>query len=315
MDTNSILSVVAPIYNVEKYIVEFLESIVNQTYTNLQIILIDDGSTDKSGMICDEYAKIDKRITVIHQKNAGAGAAKNTGLELVQGEYLSIVDSDDFLELDMYERMLEHLKREQVEVVQCLYSNHYCDKDEIVSYRIHPGKNRKLTAHQFLSEYTFDWKYVLFWNKLFKTSLLRDIRFPEGRKIDDEYFTYKLIGNANFILNVNNVFYHYRIRKSSVMNNNMRKELYHNRAECFLERYDYISKYFPDLLEVYYRHMSDSFLFFKNQMNGQDKYLNDLVDQFPIKRNSFFQRVKCKLRSKKTTNQVVTQHKDYEMFD
>ena len=311
----NVISVVAPVYNVEKYLPEFLDSVVNQTYRYLQIILVDDGSTDNSGVICEEYAKKDSRITVIHQNNAGAGAAKNAGLELVQGEFLSIVDSDDYLELNMYEKMIEHLKCGHVEVVQCLYSNHYRYEDESVSYVLNPGENRKLTAHQFLSEYTLDWKYVLFWNKLFSTSLLKDIRFPEGRKIDDEYFTYKLIGNANSVLNVNDILYHYRLRKSSVMNNNMLQELYHNRAECFLERYKYIIKRFPDLSDTYYRHMSDSFLFFKNQMNSQDEYLNDLANQYPIKRDSFFHRLKSKLIRVKSTNQAVDQPKSFEMFD
>ena len=91
------VSVVLPCYNVEKYIRESLDSIINQTYKNLQIILIDDGSTDSSGSICDEYAASDDRITVIHQKNAGAGAAKNAGLNLIKGEYFSIIDSDDYI--------------------------------------------------------------------------------------------------------------------------------------------------------------------------------------------------------------------------
>lgn len=104
MQNLELISVIVPVYNVEKYIRECLDSIVNQTYKNLQIILVDDGSTDNSGKICDEFAKKDSRITVVHQENQGAGVAKNTGLELIEGEYFSIIDSDDYIDLSMYEK-------------------------------------------------------------------------------------------------------------------------------------------------------------------------------------------------------------------
>ena len=116
---NDIISVVIPVYNVEKYLGECIESVINQTYSNLQIILIDDGSTDSSGIICDQYADKDKRITVVHQENAGAGAAKNRGLDLVKGKYFSIIDSDDYIELNMYEKMLDYINKFKVDIVQC----------------------------------------------------------------------------------------------------------------------------------------------------------------------------------------------------
>ena len=128
MQNLELISVIIPVYNVEKYIRECLDSIVNQTYKNLQIILVDDGSTDNSGKICDEFAKKDSRITVVHQENQGAGAAKNTGLELIEGEYFSIIDSDDYIDLSMYEKMVSLMKQYDSVFVQCLFKQVYVNK-------------------------------------------------------------------------------------------------------------------------------------------------------------------------------------------
>lgn len=149
MKEQKLISVVIPVYNVEKYIRESLDSIINQTYKNLQIILIDDGSTDSSGSICDEYAASDDRITVIHQKNAGAGAAKNTGLDLIQGEYFSIIDSDDYIELNMYEKMVCYMENYRVDVVQCLFRNVFVNCKVDRKYIIKSNGIRKIKRNKF----------------------------------------------------------------------------------------------------------------------------------------------------------------------
>ena len=126
-----------------------LIQIVNQTYKNLQIILVDDGSTDNSGKICDEFAKKDSRITVVHQENQGAGAAKNTGLELIEGEYFSIIDSDDYIDLSMYEKMVSLMKQYNSDIVQCLFKQVYVNKIIMRQYStlkkivhsVNPAKN------------------------------------------------------------------------------------------------------------------------------------------------------------------------------
>ena len=101
------ISVIVPIYNVEKYLIKCIESIINQTYKDLEIILVDDGSTDSSGKICDEFATKDNRIKVIHKKNGGLSSARNIGLDICKGNYISFIDSDDYIELDMYEKMIK----------------------------------------------------------------------------------------------------------------------------------------------------------------------------------------------------------------
>lgn len=119
------ISIIVPIYNVEKYLPKCIESIINQTYTDLEILLIDDGSTDNSGLICDKYASIDNRIRVIHKKNGGLSDARNVGLDICKGKYISFIDSDDYIELTMYEKMIKIMINQKVDIVSCNYNHIY----------------------------------------------------------------------------------------------------------------------------------------------------------------------------------------------
>lgn len=299
MKEQKLISVVIPVYNVEKYIRESLDSIINQTYKNLQIILIDDGSTDSSRSICDEYAASDDRITVIHQKNAGAGAAKNTGLDLIQGEYFSIIDSDDYIELNMYEKMVCYMENYRVDVVQCLFRNVFVNRKVYRNYIVKSKPIRKVSRNKFLKEYLYDWKYAIFWNKLFKTSLLKNIRFPIGRKIDDEFFTYKLICNSEHIVNTQDVFYNYRMRQSSVMNENADKRLILDRIDCFVERYEYVSERFPELEVLYYQKLADALIYYKNIVLDDIEALNSLINKYPLKKRSIIDKIIFRIMSRR----------------
>ena len=292
------ISVIIPVYNVEKYLSECLDSVVNQTYKNLQIILVDDGSTDFSGKICDEYAEKDNRITVVHQKNAGAGAAKNTGLELIDGEYFSIIDSDDYIELDMYEKMVNSLEKYNVDIVQCLFRNVFVNDSFDRKYKIKSNYPKVLTSKRFLKEYLYDWKYAIFANKVFKSSLLKDIRFPVGRKIDDEFFTYKLVCNAKKVVNIDNILYNYRMRKTSVMNENDTDRLIYDRIDCFIERYNYVSDIYPSLKKKYNLKLYDDLLYFKDSANDNGKILS-LINNFSRKKFNGFDKLYQKIMNNK----------------
>ena len=314
MKEQKLISVVVPIYNVEKYLEEALNSIVNQTYKNLQIILIDDGSTDQSGVICDKYAKRDNRITVIHQKNAGAGAAKNTGLELIKGDYFSIIDSDDYIELNMYEKMIGYMESYHADVVQCLFRNVFINRRVDRNFIIKSKPIRKIRRNKFLKEYLYDWKYAIFANKIFKTSLLKNIRFPVGRKIDDEFFTYKLICNAENVVNTKEVFYNYRMRQSSVMNENADKRLILDRIDCFVERYEYVSEHYPKLEPLYYQKLADILLYYKNKLNDNCERIDYIISKYPIKYQGAFERIKDRVISKKLINDMYN-NSDLLYFD
>lgn len=250
--TQELISVLIPVYNVEQYLPKCLDSVLLQSYTNLQVILIDDGSTDLSGAICDNYAAKDSRVIVIHQKNAGAAAAKNAGLRIATGKYLSFVDSDDYLEPYAYTRMVSMLESKHADVIQCSFNDVYVKK--VVTHSIQ-GEQNVFTGIQYLEQFTRDWTCGLLWDKLYLRSIFRDVFFEEGHKIDDEYFTYRGVMNARKVVRDNFVVYNYRKRRSSVM---CAPE---SGRQIAKDRIDYLSKRrvnviarFPELRQAYDRH-------------------------------------------------------------
>lgn len=177
---DSIISVVIPVYNVAVYLPQCLDSILSQSYSDLQIILINDGSTDNSGLICDEYTARDSRIIVIHQKNAGAAAAKNAGLRIATGKYLSFVDSDDYLEPDAYTRMVSMLESKHADVIQCSFNDVYVNK--VVTHSIQ-GEQNEFTGIQYLEQFTRDWTCGLLWDKLYLRSIFHDVFLKKDIKL------------------------------------------------------------------------------------------------------------------------------------
>ena len=211
---NDVISVIIPVYNVADYLSQCLDSVLAQDHCALEVILIDDGSRDASGAICDAYAEKDSRVRVIHQKNGGAAAAKNAGLRIATGEYLSFVDSDDYLEPNVYGYMLQTLQAEQADAVQFAFRDVYSGRTEDHI----PGEGRAaLTGSEYLVRFTKDWTCALLWNKLYKRCLFDGVFFEEGHKIDDEYFTYQgFLGDCKVVLD-DRIIYNYRKRASSVM--------------------------------------------------------------------------------------------------
>ena len=209
---NDLISVIMPVYKVEAYLEESIVSVLNQDHRELELILIDDGSPDRCGEICDAYAAKDSRVRVIHQRNGGAAAAKNAGLRIASGTWLSFVDSDDYLEPGAYSHMLKLLKDHQADAVQCSFRDVYRNRTE--PHLQQPGV---LNEHQYLVRFPKDWACPLLWNKLYRRSLFDGIFFEEGHKIDDEYFTYQGFLNPCKVVLDDTVIYNYRRRASSVM--------------------------------------------------------------------------------------------------
>lgn len=244
-----VISVIVPVYNVAAYLPECLDSILSQDYEKLEVILIDDGSTDDSGTICDDYAARDGRIRVIHQKNGGAAAAKNAGLRAATGEYLSFVDSDDFLEPNVYGYMLSLLRSCDVDAAVFAFRDVYRNRQEEKIFQ--PGR-QMLTGKEYLVRFTSDWSAALLWNKLYKRGLFRDVFFEEGHKIDDEYFTYQGIMNAERVLCDDRVIYNYRRRASSVMNSPTAAERrVLDSLEAIGQRRQKIKARYPELQRVF----------------------------------------------------------------
>ncbi len=218
------ISVIIPIYNAEKYLPRCLDSIINQTYSNLEIILINDGSSDASGNICDSYAKEDSRVKVIHQSNAGVSAARNAGLDIATGDYISFVDPDDWIESNMYEVLVGTIQGKEIDILRF---NAY-RKGEIINKLPFRGEysNKELEEKILLpliGAEKFGGMFILgvLWLHLYKREVIEDnhIRFnPQLRRCEDRLFTLSSVIHAKSILFVDEVLYHYEVYDNSLSN-------------------------------------------------------------------------------------------------
>lgn len=257
------VSIVIPVYNVEKYIRECLDSIINQTYKNLEIILVDDESKDKSGIICDEYALKDSRIKVVHKKNGGAASARNIALDLLTGDYIAFIDSDDYVASQYIEYLVQYLEQNNADISICSYYDLYTD-----NMIQHDLVDKTFTKKQYLENFLGDWTSGILWNKLFKKKLLEHVRFIEGRRIDDEFFTYKGVINSECIIQFNIPLIYYRQRISSVMQNeNNNALILRDRMDYMIQRYKDITSLYPELRKSYYSNLLDTFIHIRREIN------------------------------------------------
>ncbi|MBP2114403.1 glycosyltransferase [Paenibacillus silagei] len=219
MSNKLVVSIIVPIYNVEQYLVRCLKSLVNQTYKNIEIILVDDGSPDNCGDICDEYSKRDNRVKVVHKKNGGLSDARNSGLKIAQGEFVLFVDSDDFIELDAVEKLLAYANENRLDVV-C--GNAYRIKDANSSKYIMIGgtsNNKVMTGEQYLVDCIKYKKFsVAVWTRMYRRDLIQNnnIYFTRGLLHEDENWTPKLLLAAERVGYLNYSFYNYLIRDNSI---------------------------------------------------------------------------------------------------
>jgi glycosyltransferase involved in cell wall biosynthesis len=200
------ISVVVPVYNIEKWLPACLDSLLKQTYENFQLILVNDGSNDNSKNICDEYAKRDSRIEVVHQKNGGLSKARNTGIEFAKGEYLCFVDGDDFCDKDMLKIAMENFSEDIDIVAFGFYKNS----------KKNTAKKNKISRsfNEALNLYVAGELNVSAWGKVYKKKIFDNIRFPEGKLFEDMWIFPKIAENRILILN--KALYHYVIRENSI---------------------------------------------------------------------------------------------------
>lgn len=214
-----LISVILPIYNVEKYLPKCIDSILAQTYTDYEIILVDDGSTDKCGEICDRYAQTDTRIRVIHKKNGGVSDARNVGIDAAKGKYICWVDPDDYIHPQYLETLYAIMQKSNADVVVCDYITYYDgEEEEIIPIRQLPPYEQIGQQHLYNNEFLTNKrvKYVIIWNKLFKADLYQGIRYPVGKVHEDNYTTYKLLDKANKIVYTEQPLYYYMMREKSI---------------------------------------------------------------------------------------------------
>lgn len=217
--TDCLISVIVPVYKVENYLRQCLDSIINQTYKNLEIILVDDGSPDNCPKICDEYAKNDKRIKVIHKENGGLSSARNAGLDVCTGEYISFIDSDDIVDKNFIERMYTKSKEYRSDICICNYAK-FSD-DENIGCFSKEEKNTVLSS-EIVQEKMLEKNavlYIIMWNKLFKRYIFDCIRFPLGKINEDEAVIHYIYDRCKSdVLVINNILYFYRFNESSITN-------------------------------------------------------------------------------------------------
>lgn len=208
---DELISVIVPVYNVEEYLIECIESIKNQTYKNIEILLVDDGSKDTSGKICDDYLKKDDRIIVIHKENGGLSDARNIGIKNSKGKYLIFVDSDDTIDKDMCEVLYENIKKEKSDIAICeLYSEKKLENIKKLEIK---NLSSKEAIKEMLCQKLFDTSAG---GKLFRKELFNEILFPKGKLYEDLGTIYKLFEIAKKITYISVKKYYYRRRPNSI---------------------------------------------------------------------------------------------------
>ncbi len=238
------VSVIIPVYNVEEYLSECLDSLINQTLRDIEIICINDGSTDNSLNILNEYAKKDSRITVLTQENQGAAVARNRGLDIAKGEYLSILDSDDYFKQDMLEKLYNRAVETDAEIVKCYEFVVDSKNDKIYENKFLPKEkmDKKVFSSIDVKDCAFDLSRNIAWEKMFKASFVYDnkIRFHNVRVIDDAHFVLIAFALANriTIVNENLVFHRINISNQQTCVDNMNSSK--NRVKDFISAYDKI---------------------------------------------------------------------------
>lgn len=224
---NDLVSIIVPVYNVEKYVLKCLKSLAGQTYKNIEVVVIDDGSTDGSGLICDDFK--DKRFKVFHKKNGGLSSARNLGIKKAKGNILAFVDSDDFVKKDFIEKMLNCMVG-NIDIVVCGYNDER-PKEEVLS-------GREATIRLLTEQENID---LITCNKLYRKSLFLDnnIWFPEGKKHEDTLTTYKLLSRSEKVQYILDSLYEYVVRDGSIMHSGKKEEQLEMRELAAREAIEY----------------------------------------------------------------------------
>lgn len=291
-----LISVIVPVYNVEKYLVKCIDTIINQTYKNLEILLIDDGSTDNSLKICMSYAEKDSRIRVLKKENGGQGSARNVGLDICKGEYISFIDSDDWIEIDMMESMYEAINKNNAQLSVCGLLSYNGLKFSGTNYF---PQGKLLDNHELMKEYVS--KYISNstintgpCNKLYHRSLFDTIRFPNKRAKEDAYIMHQLLGKVTLAIHIGECKYIYRIRSDSTersaftpdkltakeCNKLLQIYIYNNYPDLYdYVKYNYAFSLIRLMKEIissfrYYKYKQE-FILLKDELLIERKYIKD----------------------------------------
>lgn len=282
---NNLVSVIIPIFNVANYLEKSIDSVRNQTYKNLEIILIDDGSTDGSSNLCDIISKKDKRIRVIHKENSGIADARNVGLLNARGEYITFVDSDDWLEKSMIEELLTILKKRNADIIAC--ENYFVYENRVENSRFSNNilsQNSEEAIKTLIEDRKFRSRS---WGRIYKFDVWDNVHFPHGKTYEDVSTIYKTYLNAKSIVLVDKPLYFYNQRDGSIVHSKNYKTMF-NLLDACMERREYLKKVMPDLLtelnasviaaciDIY----RESALFQEKLTYSENKYLKQIIFRY-----------------------------------
>ena len=237
--TDKLISVIIPVYKVEKYLEECVDSIISQTYENLEIILVDDGSPDKCPDLCDRYKETDGRIKVIHKENGGLSSARNAGIDICSGEYIAFIDSDDRIAEDYMEKLCSAIETENADIAMC----------DFMYTGLLAQYNKKYNSLRF-PRFIADWREVLrryyedengtalvvAWGKLYRRELFRTLRYPVGRIHEDEFVFAELMLNCRKAVWIEEKLYFYLQRENSIMSDKNNRDSFVARCDFYRQR-------------------------------------------------------------------------------
>lgn len=283
---STFISVIVPIYNVEKYICRCVDSILNQTYKNIEIILVDDGSPDNCPKICDEYAAKDSRIRVVHKKNGGLSDARNAGMAVANGEFISFIDGDDYIDCDMLLDLFGCITEDESDIVSC--GVRWVDEDGKVIINDCADTHTVLNDAEAMKELLLDGllkQHV--WNKLYRTSVIRNILFEKGKCNEDVFWSYQAIGNSHRISILPKVHYNYIQRSNSIMGVGY-SEKWLDALDANDLRCKYIKKNYPDLYNLsLYTYVGNCMFHLQCALktNSDDNVKNNIIGRIGIYKN------------------------------
>ncbi len=279
-----LISVIVPVYNVERYLIQCIDSIIKQTYSNLQIILVNDGSTDNSSKICDMYAKKDNRITVIHKSNGGLSDARNVGLDEAKGKYIVFIDSDDYIKEQYIELLYNAIKENNTLIAQCGIKKVNNNRKELQTLGYE--KNTIITAEEAIIDMSGEhWvENIVVWNKMYHIELLKNTRFRVGKLHEDEFYTYKVLYDAERISIIQDSLYCYRQNDESITGKKYNlKRL--DVLEAFEERLQFFKKMnelklYHSTLVLFLQLIKQSYCSVKKHYSSKRKILKGLKEKY-----------------------------------
>lgn len=271
---NDLISIIIPVYNVQPYLQRCVDSVLRQTYKKIEVILVDDGSPDRCPNICDEYADFDGRVIVVHKKNGGLSDARNCGLDTASGQYISFIDSDDWVHEKYIEKLYQLLKNTNADISVCNFIKTACEnvKADISNEKIYTYTNIG-ALKQFVDQFYV--QLVVAWGKLYKKNLFERICFPVGKIHEDEFTTYKIIYQAKKIaLSTAQLLYYFQ-RKDSIMGDEFNIKHMHDALDAYEERASFFQKIrLKDLCKKTYEYELNLCLLYIDQLKQSNDVPN-----------------------------------------